>query len=653
MQRLVSPSHGKKASFHRLLFLVSLIVPLCGGFILGNGVTAPHVARADTIATPTACTGAATVKPDSSSLLIVLLDRSGSLGIGGSSGTDTQNYSASATDALSDLWPGPMAVIPFYANGNQLIATPIGPLLPAQRAALKNQVNNLQSQGWTPLAEAMQTAQHLLSQNGTPPGSRIVIITDGYPQTPADPNGVSEEHTVLTKEAPQFCREGVSVSPFGLTIQANSNPATFLRQVATETNGAYQRIADASELGGAVIGLYAAWDGLEFNPIKKDQAHDDYPIVTDSSTQSVYILTFYPSGQNEPLTTANGQSASYTSSTDGRHYEIDTLNTPIPPATYTVRTTDPNAVVYDLVNSTRTLQLVQPTTNTVAQPGKGITITAHLVDKGTGPIVPGQNQLAFFQATITETVHGQALAPQTVDLTQAQPGSDLFIGEFAVPKDAKPGNTAVTIGTLQIKITANYQGVIHTTNPLTIPVVIPKYIPPPPPPCHVGFWQCASPQTHTLIIGGGIMLLFLLLLLFLWWLWHRQPAPSGTVYGIPPRGKYDPEDIAEVRLGSKRKLEDYLFRRSVITSEELSRHPDAKGNLFFNMARFELVARNGKAAQNGQSAGGRGMYIRQAQGNITDIKVRNGAQEIPVAEETPLGSNSSIFVDRVEVARYS
>ena len=650
MQRLVSSSHGKDASFHRLLFLVCFIIPLC------SGVALPRAARAYTTAIPTTCTSATTAKPDSGSLLIVLLDRSGSLGIGGSSGTDTQNYSASATDALSDLWPGPMAVIPFYAKGNQLIYTSIGPLLPAQRTALKNKVNNLPSQGWTPLAEAMQTAQNLLSQNGTPPGSRIVIITDGQPQTPADPNGVSEEHAVLTKDAPQFCREGVSVSPFGLTIAENSNAANFLHQVAAETGGVYQHIADASELGGAVISLYAAWDGLEFNRISKDQAHDDYPIVTDSSTQSAYILTFYQNGQNERLTTASGQAASYTSSSDGRHYEIDTLNTPIPPATYTVRTTDPSAVVYDLVNSTRTLQLVQPTANTTAITGQSITITAHLVDTGTGPIVPGQNQLAFFQATVTETVRGQTLPAQTVDLTQAQPGSDLFTGKFAVPKDAKLGNTAVTIGTLQIKVTATYQGVIHTTSPLTIPVIIPKYIPlppPPPKPCHGNLWQCSSQQTHTLIIGAGILLLFLLLLLFIWWLWYRQPAPSGTIYGIPPRGKYDPEEIAEVRLGSKRRLEDYLFHRSVITSEELSRHPDAKGDLFFNTARFELVARNGKAAQNGQASGGRGMYIRQTQGNSTDIKVRSGAQETPVAEETPLGSNSSIIVDKVEVARYS
>src|SRR5438552_8223295 len=60
--------------------------------------------------TQSSCPGVGTVT--SQSLLVVLLDRSGSLTFQPGA-TDPNGYSTSVTKALADLWPGFMAVVPF------------------------------------------------------------------------------------------------------------------------------------------------------------------------------------------------------------------------------------------------------------------------------------------------------------------------------------------------------------------------------------------------------------------------------------------------------------------------------------------------------------------------------------------------------------
>src|SRR5512135_1148683 len=106
MLHLLSSSGGEKASPSRALLLVAFVVAICGGVVLGSVIASPRLARAYTAAQPAACSNVASTKPGSSSLLIVLLDRSGSLKdpSNGAPPTDPQNYSASVTDALSDLW---------------------------------------------------------------------------------------------------------------------------------------------------------------------------------------------------------------------------------------------------------------------------------------------------------------------------------------------------------------------------------------------------------------------------------------------------------------------------------------------------------------------------------------------------------------------
>src|SRR5579863_1115953 len=69
------------------------------------------VVKASTVRKISATTCRVPTQPGISSLLVVLLDRSGSL-----TSTDPDEYSASMTKALADLWPGSMAVIPFTGD---------------------------------------------------------------------------------------------------------------------------------------------------------------------------------------------------------------------------------------------------------------------------------------------------------------------------------------------------------------------------------------------------------------------------------------------------------------------------------------------------------------------------------------------------------
>src|SRR5205807_8968186 len=114
-------------------------------FFLGS-FALPHPAFARTTASnldrlsPTDCGQAAEVSDKS--FLVVLLDRSGSL-IEGNPPTDPKRYSTSVTKALSDLWPGDMAVIPF--SGTTLPLPILGPATlsdPTQRTDLKQKIED-------------------------------------------------------------------------------------------------------------------------------------------------------------------------------------------------------------------------------------------------------------------------------------------------------------------------------------------------------------------------------------------------------------------------------------------------------------------------------------------------------------------------------
>ena len=94
----------------RCAFIFGIILLLASG--IAGTASAAHAAGAYGSSQGTAhlitsgCSSA--VVPTSQSLLVVLLDRSGSL-TEGTNPTDPNGYSTSVTNALADLWPGSMA----------------------------------------------------------------------------------------------------------------------------------------------------------------------------------------------------------------------------------------------------------------------------------------------------------------------------------------------------------------------------------------------------------------------------------------------------------------------------------------------------------------------------------------------------------------
>ena len=155
------------------LFIVSLL-----GFTLFNPVDVSYAVALPAHAPVVSCSASAPADPNPQSLLIVLLDRSGSL-IQEPNPTDPNGYSTSVTKALADLWMGQMAVIPF--SGDTASLPILGPSTLADRGILKSAIQDTAAHigGNTPLAPAMQEALTLLQQKGNPAGSRVVIITDG------------------------------------------------------------------------------------------------------------------------------------------------------------------------------------------------------------------------------------------------------------------------------------------------------------------------------------------------------------------------------------------------------------------------------------------------------------------------------------------
>src|SRR5258708_5682486 len=96
--------------------------------------------------TPISCPAPA--NPTSNSLLVVLLDRSGSL----NAGTDPDGYSTSITKALTDLWPGSMVFIPFSGDNSQVpVFGPVNLSDSQQRTTLKETIQHSQIGGDTPL----------------------------------------------------------------------------------------------------------------------------------------------------------------------------------------------------------------------------------------------------------------------------------------------------------------------------------------------------------------------------------------------------------------------------------------------------------------------------------------------------------------------
>ena len=526
--------------------------------LIGSVFTQNKVAHANTMLKQTACQVAAT--PTGQSLLIVLLDRSGSLTFQPGA-TDPDGYSTSVTNALADLWPGNMAVIPFSNDTAPIIGpVPLNDL--QQKANLKSQVDNYPITGNTPLRPAVQEALDLLQKQNTPAGSRVVIITDGNPTGAGNNDGPHQEQAIRTSLIPRFCQLGVPVSTFGLTIDLGSSDGkdanSLLSDIAKGTNAPYTNVTSPIDLAKQVIKLYAQWQDLTFSQVNGQNGN--YPIAIDTFAKRVSIVTFRSDqqyavkllGPNQQVITQGLQLSS------DRHYVISNrvISGPGLAGTYTVNTgSDPNAQVYDLIDSPLKITVLQPTATTVAYTGKPVTIQAQFIND-TGSITPEANT-AVLTAKVTLLVNGRAVGPSnTIILTQQKTPQGTLTPAFA-------GATLpyTQIGQLQIEVQGTYQQASRqqSLNLQLLNAVV-----------HKNKTQTQFPWG--VVIGSGIGLIGLVLLGLILLLVLRARRARPMPYGYLTNGKRG----GDVALTT--------FTKPAISSNDIQ----ARG-LFNFSAGFELV----------------------------------------------------------------
>jgi len=559
--------------------------------------------------------------PTSQSLLVVLLDRSGSL-TEGASPTDPNGYSTSVTKALTDLWPGQMAVIRFSGDTTQLpILGPDTLSDPTQRADLKNKVQNYPIGGDTPLGPAMHEALDLLHQKGSPPGSRVIVITDGNPTGLGNNDGPHQEQDIRKNLIAQFCNQGIPVSAFGLTIDPNTaggqDANRLLSDIAKGTGATYSNVKSPEDLAREVITLYAQWLNLSFTLVQGQGGN--FPMSIDTFAQQVSIVSFRSNNNyNIALVGPDGQPVTQgvQRSTD-RHYEIDSVNVsgPIIAGTYTVNTgSDPNAQVYALVSSPLQVQLVSPTPKTIAYDNTPVQIQAEFL-KGQDILTPSQGQ-GQIVASVTLLVNGQPAGPPTNDVILKQQGNTaIFSGQTLIYNQS---------GQLQIQVQGTYQQVKRQTS-FTLQLLKP---PVPPKPVYHCDLNCQLKQYTPLIIVGVIALIILAaiaLLALAVMRWRRaQPKPYGYVTNGRPNGDVDLSK----------------FRRPIISSIDLQ----TKGHFNIGLANFELVfPKDGK------------VYIRSARSNSSRIAIDFPGEPRPkevTATEIEIKPGRKIYVNDKKVASF-
>ena len=229
---------------------------------------------------------------------------------------DPTNYSASITDVLSDLWPGPMVVFMMQGNG----VTQIGPrTAPSVGEELKVQVNSTQFGGNVPLEQGIQAAQNFFQQNGSPQGSRVIVLTPTL--------GMTENAQALSQSVAAFAQEKVAVYTYGMAAAgSDQGTVSLLQQIANATGGDYQSISNASGMSQAVTHFCASNCGDSFTPIKLNTAHHDYTIRLQDASQSLNLLTFYDARTKSNALGYAGRQISASSSLPNNHYEFDTVS---------------------------------------------------------------------------------------------------------------------------------------------------------------------------------------------------------------------------------------------------------------------------------------------------------------------------------------
>lgn len=635
---------GKRLLGSSLFFGIIFLV--CSGVWGAGPISNMSVAHANALdhqSGAASCPVSAT--PTSQSLLIVLLDRSGSL-TEGSNPTDPNGYSTSVTKALTELWPGNMAVIPF--SGDTLPLPVFGPDTlsdPTQKLDLQNKVQNYPIGGNTPLGPAMHQALDLLRQKGYPTGSRVIVITDGNPTGQGNNDGPHQEDDIRHNLIGQFCNAGIPVSAFGLTIDSTTSDGQDANRLLTDitrgTNTTYTNVTGPKDLAREVIKLYAQWLNLSFTLVQEHG--NDFPVAIDTFAQQVSIVTFRSDSiYNIQLIAPNGSlvTQGVQKSTD-RHYEIDSFNVsgPILAGNYTVNTGgDPNAQVYALISSPLQVQLVAPTAKTVAYDNTRVHIEAQFLNgQNVLTPAPGQGQII---ATVTLLVNGQTAGPPANDIVLQQQGNTaIFSGDSLIYK--QPGQ-------VKIDIKGTYQQVTRQTS-FTLQLLIPPLPRKPEVKCNTA---CVLRQYIPWFITGGTVLLLLLTLLIAWLIWDRRnPAPCGILRTPPPTrrlsiGRED-EDNADIpvylsKVGASRPLMKRISHRSVLTSYEIESHRDSRGGFDFDSASFELIFKGNCIVD-----------ARVISGGPVILKNGNDTTKIDDGESHILESGSSIIINGKECATFS
>lgn len=599
MKRKMYKSEARYLQFISILlfvFLYSLALP--------RPVSARTTSIMFNVSSPAECPQAAEV--NDKSLLIVLLDRSGSLTLQPSP-TDPNLYSTSVTKALTDLWPGNMAVIPFSGNSSSLpILGPATLSNPIQRADLKKAIEDFPIGGNTPLEPAMQEALDLLHQQGTPAGSRVVIITDGNPEGIGNNDTQHQEDAIRKSLIPQYCQQGIPVSTFGLTIDTKTtdgqDATRLLNDIANGTGVHYKPVTGPKQLASEVISLYAEWQHLNFQQINGQGSNFAVPI--DRFVQQVAFVSFR-SAENYPITLIDPNNQPVTtgvqkSTPPDRHYEIDNLLV-VTPGTYTVNTGgDPQAQVYVLINSPLHVQLVTPPENTLNDASKRIDLKAAFFD-GTAQITPTPSDGAQIKAFVTLMVNGHPVGPAN-EIILTQQNGPFFSGKTLAYNQ---------LGELQIELIGTYDN-IQRESTVTLRLRPPAPAPSPP----------APPPLWLFILIGSLVLCILIALF--WWLRGTRPKDS--------RGW-----ICSVEGEPRPSLDLSAFRKSVIRSGEI----ELKGNFNFGTASFELRFQKNRPP-----------IIKGAGGNTGKILVGPPGAQVLLEDQRELSVGDYITPENGETVAY-
>ena len=541
--------------------------------------------------------------PTSRSLLIVLLDRSGSL-VAEPGATDPKGYSTSVTRALADLWPGSMAVIPFSGDTTSLpVFGPADLSNPAQRADLKNSVEQYPIGGDTPLDPAMHQALELL--RGAAPGSRVIVITDGNPTGIGSNDGQHQEQDIRQHLISQFCAQGIPVSVFGLTIDARTPDGQDANQLLTDitswTRATYTNVRSPEELATSVISLYAQWQHLTF--VQEKAQNGNFAVSIDSFARQVAIVAFRSdSSYQVTLDGPDGQPIQGIQQATDRHYVIDSLISGLPIAgIYTIHTAgDPDTQVYALVSSPLQIQINSPTLQVVAY-GKPIEIEASILN-GTHVVTPAAGQ-AQLVAHVTLLVNGRPAGPSN-DVVLVQ-WEDSFSGMTLTYRQA---------GLLQIEVEGNYQGVQRKA------ITSLHLVPPPPPPslpCRLGLWACLWKEHSRQVLIFTPPVFLLILLALAWLIRQRQLAPWGWLWSKT-------NAKGAVKLGTSRPILARILHKSVISSGEIENHPDALNGFRFGLSHFDLVYKSDGT-----------VHLRRARGDTSRIAVRLDGKEQVLDDKRP------------------